>query len=386
MAQRSISDARRRPKYAAPLQIILAAALSVTLAGAGMTIANAQPETTPPAVNTTAPQVPFDDECDPDTTTTPGTTTPMTTPAGVDPCAPTADTEQERATTSLTPTQIPASTATPATSTTLPASATAPDVADTTTPTSTPEDASPAVANGEKIPYTGKPTENPNNRVIPGKMRSDREELPGGYTKEEADQAEIEEAKALRQRATQRGAAPTDCQVYWPEWRYTVCGLIRVKYDSLGGPLSFLLLPASNELTNPDGHGKRSLFVNGPIYWSASSGAHPVVNHFHAAWGRQGYEVGILGYPTTDEIVLPDGVGRRQEFQGAAIYWRLNEAYAIGGAIRDKWNSLGAEQGPLAYPTTDEVGVVSCTEQFATNGPNSAERTAPWDTHSQTNK
>nr|NIL82245.1 hypothetical protein [Rhodococcus kroppenstedtii] len=64
----------------------------------------------------------------------------------------------------------------------------------------------------------------------------------------------------------------------------------------------------------------------------------------------------MLGYPTTDEIVNPDGVGRRQEFQGAAIYWRLNEAYAIGGAIRDKWNTMGAEAGPLGYPRTDELG------------------------------
>lgn len=154
---------------------------------------------------------------------------------------------------------------------------------------------------------------------------------------------------------------------YWPEWRYQVCGAIRVKYDSLGGPTSFLLLPTSNELTNPGNTGKRSTFVNGPIYWSSSSGAHPVANHFFAAWQRNGWEAGPLGYPTTDEIVNPDGIGRRQEFQNtAAIYWRLNEAYAIRGAIRQKWNSLGAEQGILGYPVSDEINTVGDYTRFGT--------------------
>ncbi|AUM20129.1 hypothetical protein CSW53_26085 (plasmid) [Rhodococcus ruber] len=99
-------------------------------------------------------------------------------------------------------------------------------------------------------------------------------------------------------------------------------------------------------------------FLNGPIYWHPNAGAHPVVNHFFAAWQRNGWEAGPLGYPTTDEIVNPDGLGRRQEFQNtAAIYWRLNEAYAIRGAIRDKWNTVNAEQpgSLLGYPTSDEI-------------------------------
>ncbi|MGW6421419.1 hypothetical protein ACWF82_01985 [Nocardia sp. NPDC055053] len=153
-----------------------------------------------------------------------------------------------------------------------------------------------------------------------------------------------------------RSLAAAGCQVYWPA-PYEVCGAIRDKYNQLGGPNSFLLWPTSNELSNPDGLGKRTTFQNGPIYCAPWAGAHPVVNHFFAAWQRQGWEGGVLGYPTTDEIVNPDGGGRRQEFDRAAIYWRLNEAYAIGGAIRDRWNAASAEQGPLGYPTSDELGV-----------------------------
>ena len=230
----------------------------------------------------------------------------------------------------------PAETSTPPTQTTTPP-------ADTTEPS----------AERER-PGRWTPTENPNATVKPGQMRSDREEIPGGATKEMADQAETMEAAKLQSRTTSLTAG---CQVYWP-FPYEVCGAIKDKYNSLGGPNSFLLWPQSNELVNPDGIGRRSVFMNGPIYWSPAGGAHPVVNHFFACWQRNGWEGGPLGYPTSDEIVNPDGFGRRQEFQGGTIYWKANEAYYVGGAIRTKWNQLGpqpAERSFLGYPLSDEI-------------------------------
>ncbi|RDI69300.1 LGFP repeat-containing protein [Nocardia pseudobrasiliensis] len=184
-------------------------------------------------------------------------------------------------------------------------------------------------------------------------MRSDHELVPGGFTKEQADKAETIEAATTSRNARRR--VTDGCQVYWPA-PYEVCGAIRDKYNELGGPNSFLLYPTSNELTNPDGVGKRSTFQNGPIYWSSEGGAHPVVNHFFAAWQRNGWEAGRLGYPTSDEIVNPDNVGRRQYFQGGTIYWKLNEAYYVAGAIRDKWGETGWEGGFLGYPMSDETG------------------------------
>lgn len=220
----------------------------------------------------------------------------------------------------------------------------------TTTPAA--EEARPG--NGKKAPYSGKATENPKAKIAPGQMRSDREEIPEGFTKADADKAETMEA-ALSQKQASRGigllVAP-GCQVYWPA-PYEVCGAIKDKYNSLGAQFSFLLWPTTNELTNPDGHGKRSQFQNGPIYWSVASGAHPVVNHFMMKWGQHNWETGYLGYPTTDEFVLQNG--RRQEFQGGTIYWSPASLGAIGGAIRDKYNSLGAEAGWLSYPITDEL-------------------------------
>ncbi|MGW0252785.1 LGFP repeat-containing protein, partial [Nocardia goodfellowii] len=209
------------------------------------------------------------------------------------------------------------------------------------------------------------PTKNPNKKVIPGQMRSDCEEIPEGFTKEQADKAETLEAAALSNDPAPDGrprlmVAP-GCQVYWPA-PYEVCGAIRDKYNELGGPNSFLLWPTSNELSNPDGVGKRSTFQNGPVYWSGATGAHPVVNSFLNRWAAHGYEGGWMRYPTTDEIVLPDG-GRRQEFEAGAIYVAFQNAVGSAirnGPLRDKYNSVGglAPGGTLlGYPIQDQIGL-----------------------------
>ncbi|WP_307090832.1 LGFP repeat-containing protein [Rhodococcus sp. SORGH_AS_0301] len=243
----------------------------------------------------------------------------------------------------------------------------APAPSSTTTPiaTSLPPsvDATAPTPAGERIPYTGLPTENPNSTVVPGKMRSDREEWPEPFTKEDADRAEVREYELQQQQQPSSARAipapGPDCQQYWPSDNW-VCGAIRDKYNSLGAQFSFLLFPTSEELVNPDGFGRRQTFANGPIYWSASTGAHPVVNSFLNRWGQLGYELGWLGYPSTDEIVLPDG-GRHQEFQNGAVYVAFQNAIGSAirnGPIRDKWNSVGGNTPGgtlLGYVTGDEI-------------------------------
>lgn len=198
----------------------------------------------------------------------------------------------------------------------------------------------------------------PNATVIPGQMRSDREKVPDGFTKADADKAETMEARLKMARV-----AP-GCQVYWPA-PYEVCGAIRDKYNSLGGPNSFLLFPKSNELVNPDGFGRRSEFLGGNIYWSPATGAHFVAHDFLTKWGNHGYEGGWMKYPMSDEIVNPDNVGRRQQFQGGMIYWSpISGAHSINGRILDRWGQLGFESGVLGYPTSDEINSIP---EFAPN-------------------
>ncbi|MEU8899188.1 hypothetical protein AB0C65_25245 [Nocardia sp. NPDC048505] len=219
----------------------------------------------------------------------------------------------------------------------------------------------------KRKPEKWAPTQNPNKQLTPGQMRSDCEEIPDGFTKEQADKAETLEAAILSRPPAPEGRAGSlvapNCQVYWPA-PYEVCGAIRDKYNELGGPNSFLLFPTTNELTNPDGQGKRTVFQNGPIYWSLAGGAHPIANHFFAAWQRNGWEAGVLGYPTSDEIVNPDRIGRRQYFQGGTIYWKFNEAYYVAGRIRDKWGETGWETSYLGYPLSDETATADGAGRF----------------------
>lgn len=150
-------------------------------------------------------------------------------------------------------------------------------------------------------------------------------------------------------------AVAAGCQTY-PPTSFQVCGAIRDEYNRLGGPGSFLSFPKSNELTNPDGVGKRSEFLGGNIYWSPSTGAHFVAHDFLTKWGQYNYERGFLKYPTTDEIRLGVGSdGRRQEFQGGSMYFSFDTGtHTIYGLIKQAWDKLGAENSFLGFPTSDE--------------------------------
>lgn len=177
-------------------------------------------------------------------------------------------------------------------------------------------------------------------------------EVPSSESpRESSAPSSSESAKPAPERQS-RMAVAAGCQTY-PPTTFQVCGRIRDKYNQTGGPLGFLLLPKSNELTNPGNTGKRSEFLGGNIYWSAATDAHPVAHDFLTKWGHYGYETGHMKYPTTDEIVLPGG--RRQEFQGAHLYYSPSAGtHNVQGAILAKYQALGAQSGVLGYPTSDE--------------------------------
>jgi uncharacterized protein with LGFP repeats len=95
------------------------------------------------------------------------------------------------------------------------------------------------------------------------------------------------------------------------------------------------------------------------VYWSSATGAHEVHGGILTAWSQFNREWGFLGYPTTDELGTPDGAGRYNDFAGAggSIYWTAaTDAHEIHGGIKGKWASMGAAQGFLRYPSTDELG------------------------------
>nr|WP_167108324.1 GH25 family lysozyme [Amycolatopsis granulosa] len=140
---------------------------------------------------------------------------------------------------------------------------------------------------------------------------------------------------------------------------HTVQGQIRTKWLALGG-LQTLGYPTTDEAVTPDGTGRYnhfSLAAGASVYWTPSTGAHAVQGAIRDKWAALGWETG-LGYPTTDETVTSDGAGRYNDFSltaGASIYWSpKTAAHSVLGQIRDKWAALGRERG-IGYPTTDEA-------------------------------
>ncbi|AKK03116.1 hypothetical protein [Corynebacterium epidermidicanis] len=153
-----------------------------------------------------------------------------------------------------------------------------------------------------------------------------------------------------------RAFVTRNCQAFLP-FNHQVCGAILAKYLSMGGPTSWLLWPTSGELLNPDGVGARSQFQNGLIYWHPNHGAWSVQPLMMEIWGRTGYERGVLSYPVTDSFAGGDRIGQKQLFAGGGAYWKLGRGAAVYGKINEKYVSMGAETSWLGYPVAEEVGL-----------------------------
>jgi hypothetical protein len=115
------------------------------------------------------------------------------------------------------------------------------------------------------------------------------------------------------------------------------------------------------EIATADGAGRFAQFEHGYVYWHPDTGAHAIPETLWGKFEQLGWEAGPLGYPITDRAVLsgPDGqaAGEVQGFQGGALYRRQSSGsvYRVHGAVRDRWNRAGYENGPLGWPASDEI-------------------------------
>lgn len=132
-----------------------------------------------------------------------------------------------------------------------------------------------------------------------------------------------------------------------------VTGRIGDKWRELGGTRSALGQPTGGEVRTEKGAWRP--FAGGFMLYSDELGdAFENRGAIRERYADYGYENGPLGYPTSDELPAKDG-GRFQTFQRGAIYWHPDAgAHALYGRIRDKWAELGWEHGRLGYPTGDE--------------------------------
>ncbi|RBY96427.1 hypothetical protein DQ237_07145 [Blastococcus sp. TF02-8] len=146
--------------------------------------------------------------------------------------------------------------------------------------------------------------------------------------------------------------------IYWSpnSGARLVYGAVQEKYGSLvyeNGPLGYPLTDTACGLK--DG-GCWQSFQGGSIYSSTPSGAHTVTGPIASAWAAQRWEQGTLGYPTTDTVCGLKDTGCGQSFQGGSIYSSpVGGTRALSGSILAAWQNAGFELGRLGYPTSDEV-------------------------------
>ncbi|MDQ6650689.1 MAG: NlpC/P60 family protein [Actinomycetota bacterium] len=146
--------------------------------------------------------------------------------------------------------------------------------------------------------------------------------------------------------------------IYWTAGTqaHEVHGGIRAEWASLGWETGLLGYPLTDELRTPDGVGRFNAFQGGSVYWTPATGSHEVHGGIRSKWASLGWETGLLGYPLTDELRTPDGLGRVNAFQGGSVYWTpATGSHEVHGGIRATWASLGWEASTLGYPLTDEL-------------------------------
>lgn len=113
------------------------------------------------------------------------------------------------------------------------------------------------------------------------------------------------------------------CSIYWSLGTdaHAICGLIRDKWGSLGWENSPLGFPLTDEApAGRDGTARYNLFPGGTVYWSASTGAHPVWGSILGIWKGNNADRGRYGLPTSDEYDYNGG--KAQDFQGGRITWQ----------------------------------------------------------------
>lgn len=118
-------------------------------------------------------------------------------------------------------------------------------------------------------------------------------------------------------------------------------------------------------------NGCYQIYQGGAILWSPASGAHSVRNGaIRGSYQRSGSENGPLGYPTMGpEVCGLKGGGCYQMFQGGALIWSAATGAQMSpaGPIRDRYASMGFENGVLGYPVASQVcglAAAGCSQAF----------------------
>jgi uncharacterized protein with LGFP repeats len=177
-------------------------------------------------------------------------------------------------------------------------------------------------------------------------------------------------------------AAADTCQDFSSSYgTFQLCNEILAEYNSLGGPDSSLGYPVMDQASTSCGTGQFVLTSgdgeNDGIWWSSTTGAHPIEGPIAEEYGSLDYECSVLGFPTADAATGLSGSGLYQTFGGCcgpayhdAIYYSDSTgAHEIHGLISDEYASVGGDNSFLGFPTSDEMETPSSTGRYQTFAP-----------------
>ncbi|WP_371706597.1 GH25 family lysozyme [Pseudarthrobacter sp. NIBRBAC000502771] len=129
-------------------------------------------------------------------------------------------------------------------------------------------------------------------------------------------------------------------------------------WTNLGAAGGALGYPASAQICGLKDGGCFQMFAKGALMYSPAAGAQPsLLGPIRDFWQKQGFENGALGYPASNVICGLVGAGCFQNYLGGTVMWsNASGAHAMSfGPVRDAWIASGFENGILGYPTSEQV-------------------------------
>jgi uncharacterized protein with LGFP repeats len=147
---------------------------------------------------------------------------------------------------------------------------------------------------------------------------------------------------------------------------YVVSGEILAKYAAVKYEQGSLGFPTTDEQKLTDGVSQS--FEHGQIHWSQKSGAHVTGGGIQTYWSKSGWEKGDLGYPMGDELKISGGAS--QSFEGGTVFWNSKraKAFMVRNDVRNIYRSLKWERGLLGLPTSEEKKLADGVSQSFERG------------------
>ncbi|RFU21757.1 N-acetylmuramoyl-L-alanine amidase [Geodermatophilus marinus] len=157
-----------------------------------------------------------------------------------------------------------------------------------------------------------------------------------------------------------------DASIYWTAetGAQVVRGGIRSRWLGLRAEWG-LGFPRTGEVAVPGVPGAVvQEFVSGRVFWSPSTGAHPLRGGIGEAYTAGGGPA-RFGVPLGGEVTVRNGAATQEFSRGYSLVWTTSGVRLVAGGIREAWLARGGADGALGLPRGDEADTPSGGGRFS---------------------